>query len=164
MTPEPCTVTEATPLAEVVQVMEQRRIKRVPVVHGRHLVGIVSRSDLLRVLSGVLSSKEKTASDDAEIRENVMAELGKQPWISLNFIDVIVQNGVVQLRGSVMDDRTRRALVVAAENVPGVKQVHDRLVGIEPMSGTVVLHDDADIAGAKITKLENSHVSSNSTR
>jgi CBS domain-containing protein len=119
MTPEPCTVTEATPLAEVVQLMEQRRIKRVPVVHGRHLVGVVSRSDLLRVLSSGLSNEEKPASNDAEIRETILTELGKQPWASLNFIDVIVRNGVVELRGSVMDDRTRQALVVAAENVPG---------------------------------------------
>jgi CBS domain-containing protein len=164
MTPDPCTVTEATPLAEVVQLMEQRRIKRVPVVHGRHLVGIVSRADLLRVLSGVLSSKEMAASDDAEIRETVMAELGKQPWASLNFVDVIVRDGCVELRGSVMDDRARRALVVAAENVPGVKQVRDHLVGIDPMSGMVMLHDDAAFAGAKITRSENSHVSASSMR
>jgi hypothetical protein len=133
-------------------------------VHGRHLVGIVSRADLLRVLSGVLVSKEKAVSDDAEIRETVLAELGQQPWASPNFVDVIVRDGCVELRGSVMDGRARRALAVAAENVPGVKQVRDHLVGIEPMSGMVVLHDDADIAGAKITKLENSHVSSNSMR
>jgi len=53
MTPAPYTVGEATPLTEVVQLMERHQIKRVPVVYGRRLVGIVSRADLLRALAGL---------------------------------------------------------------------------------------------------------------
>jgi hypothetical protein len=38
----------------------------------------------------------------------------------------------------VTDDRERQALGILAENVPGLKRVHDRLVWVEPMSGTVI--------------------------
>jgi hypothetical protein len=45
---------------------------------------------------------------------------------------------VVTLSGCVLDERQRGALKVLAENVPGVKAVHDRLVWIEPISGTAL--------------------------
>jgi len=48
MTPKPLTVSENTPLEKVAALLEQNRIKRVPVVRGGKLVGIVSRADLLR--------------------------------------------------------------------------------------------------------------------
>ena len=35
----------------------------------------------------------------------------------------------------ITDDRERQGLTVMAENVPGVKKVHDHLVWVEPMSG-----------------------------
>src|SRR6185312_1346397 len=58
MTPNPYAVSEATPLSEVVQLMERHRIKRVPVVCGRRLVGIVSRADLLRALARLAPAAE----------------------------------------------------------------------------------------------------------
>jgi hypothetical protein len=51
---------------------------------------------------------------------------------------MIVRNGTVEYWGTLFDERKRRALIVAAENVPGVKGVRDHLVWIEPMSGTIV--------------------------
>jgi osmotically-inducible protein OsmY len=67
-----------------------------------------------------------------------VAELQKQPWAPLAAIDVVVVDGVVKLSGAILDERQRGALRVAAENIPGVKQVEDHLVWIEPMSGTVI--------------------------
>jgi CBS domain-containing protein len=80
MTAEPYTVSEATPLAEVVQLMERHRIKRVPVVRGCRLIGIVSRADLLRALAMIARTAETVAANDAEIRERLIAELPKQSW------------------------------------------------------------------------------------
>jgi CBS domain-containing protein len=148
MTRDPCTVTEWTPLEEVVQLMERRRIKRVPVVCGRQLVGIVSRANLLRALANLASESEAVATNDAEIRERVLAEVTRQPWASGVFVDAVVRKGIVELRGTFTDDRARQALVVAAENVPGVKQVREHLVWIEPMSG-IVLEDNSDASAAR---------------
>ena len=77
-----------------------------------------------------------------------MAELSKQSWAPE--INVIVRNGVVELWGVITDERQRRAIVVAAENAPGVKLVHDHLVWIEPMSG-MFLQSEEDEAQAKVS-------------
>jgi hypothetical protein len=47
----------------------------------------------------------------------------------------VVKNGIAEIWGTIMDERERQATIVAVENVPGVKQVHDHLVWVEPMSG-----------------------------
>ena len=47
MTPEVQTVDEVTPIEDIVDLMERRRIKRVPVVCGGQVVGIVTRFNLM---------------------------------------------------------------------------------------------------------------------
>lgn len=148
MTPNPYTVTEATPMSEVVQLMERHRIKRVPVVCGRRLVGIVSRADLLRALARLARATETVATNDAEIRERVMVELRRQSWAPLDLINVIVRDRIVDLQGTITEDSARQAMVVAAENVPGVRAVHDHLVWVEPVSGMTVLPQDTRAASA----------------
>jgi len=54
----------------------------------------------------------------------------------------VVRNGVVELWGTITDERERQAIVVAAENVPGVKAVKDNLAWVEPMSGMVFYQSD----------------------
>ena len=53
MTPavELCTATEDMLLEDIVQLMERQNVKRLPVVRGESLVGIVTRSDLLRAVA-----------------------------------------------------------------------------------------------------------------
>jgi CBS domain-containing protein len=138
MTGEVHTVREYTPLNEIVDTMERRRIKRVPVLSGRKLVGIITRSNLLRALVGLSRATPESSASDATIREAFVAELKKQSWAPLAAIDVVVIDGVVKLSGAILDERQRHALRVAAENIPGVKKVEDHLVWIEPMSGTAI--------------------------
>jgi osmotically-inducible protein OsmY len=64
--------------------------------------------------------------------------LKTQPWTSVIAIDVAVRNGVVHLSGTITDDGQRRALRVAAENVPGVKKVEEYLTWVDPISGFYV--------------------------
>ena len=70
------------------------------------------------------------------VREHVIAELARAPWAP-HGLTVDVGNGVVTLDGVILDERMRRALRVAVENVPGVKAVADRIVWLEPHSGMV---------------------------
>jgi CBS domain-containing protein len=138
MTSEALTVTEDAPLEEVVNLMEKKRIKRVPVVRGNKVVGIVSRANLLRALASIAGEAKPTGSDDQTIRERIVAEFQGQKWAPVNMIDVIVRNGIVELWGTITDERERQALIVAAENVPGVKRVNDHITWIEPTSGMVL--------------------------
>src|SRR6202140_2919617 len=48
MTPEPLTVREDTALEEIVRLMERNHVKRLPVMRGDKIVGIVSRANLLQ--------------------------------------------------------------------------------------------------------------------
>ena len=138
MTERVFTVTPETPLADLVALMETKHVKRVPVVDQGRLVGIVSRADVMAALVGLLSEKPAGAATDTEIRDQILAEIDRQPWGPRGSVDVIVTNGVVVLKGTIPDERERAALCVAAENVPGVKAVHDRLVWIDSVSGIVI--------------------------
>jgi CBS domain-containing protein len=135
MTSDVQTVTEETLLGDIVALMEKHRIKRLPVMRGDELVGIVSRANLLRALAGVAGEIAPAPKTDEDIRERVLAELEAQSWAPGDMIDVIVRNGVVELWGTVLDERQRGAARVAAETVPGVKAVKSHIVWVEPVSG-----------------------------
>jgi predicted transcriptional regulator len=137
MTPQPLSVAEDTPLAEVVDIMERNRVKRLPVVRGGGLVGIVSRANVLHAVAGLSPTAIAAAATDSTIRDQILAELGKESWAPVALVDVTVREGVVHLWGTLVDERQRRAVGVVAENVPGVKAVHDHLV-YDPIAGVAV--------------------------
>jgi CBS domain-containing protein len=133
MTPDPWTISEDQSLEAVVDMMERRRIKRIPVTRGQHVVGIVSRANLMHALASLARDASPLAGDDSAIRDGIVATIAKLDWAPL--VNVIVKDGIAELYGVVHDDRERQGLVVAAETVPGVKQVVDHLVWVEPISG-----------------------------
>jgi len=132
------TVSEDTSLEKVVEMMERYRIKRVPVLRGKKIVGIVTRANLMHAMVSLARGEPKAATGDAAIRQELLKELKTEKWALASMINVVVRAGVVELWGMIVDDRQRQALVVAAENVPGVKQVKDHLTWVEPTSGVVI--------------------------
>jgi CBS domain-containing protein len=138
MTADVVSVAEETPLAEIVQLMQRHHIKRLPVLRGDALVGIITRADLMRALAKLLEQPPPSAPGDDEIRKRLVAELEKTAWAPLGSVTIGVHDGVVELDGVISNEREREAVRVAAENVSGVKGVRDRLVWVEPISGTVV--------------------------
>ncbi len=129
MTRKVVAVTPKTPLGAAADLLDRHRIKRLPVVEDGRLVGIVARADLLRALAGALTRPAATpAADDAALRDAVLAALRSQPWGRMATRGtVMVENGTVHLWGTVMDEAERRACVIAAEAVPGVKTVADHM-------------------------------------
>lgn len=138
MTTPVISVSPETDLSEVVALMESRRIKRVPVLENGRLVGILSRADLVRALEQLLPKVNTQPVADAELRQRVLAEIGKQHWAPRSGIDVRVENAVAELRGIITDESERAALRVLAENVPGIKRVVDQLVWVEAASGILM--------------------------
>lgn len=137
MTPNVHCIAEDTPLAEVVALMQRHHIRRLPVVRGEKVVGILSRADLVRALGEQLGAPAATA-DDATIREKILEELAGKPWVPIMSIGIDIEDGTVQLDGCVYDTRERDAIGVVAENTPGVKHVENRIVCLEPTSGVLL--------------------------
>jgi len=128
MTREVVTVTEETPLAKIAQLLEERRIKRVPVVRDSRIVGIVSRADLLRALAVQdIKPMVPVTQDDRVIRDQLLAVLKREPWADTHLLNILVSDGVVHLWGLVGSDAEQKALRVAAETIPGVRGVEDHL-------------------------------------
>jgi CBS domain/BON domain len=130
MTPEVRTVTEDTPLEEVVHLMERHQVKRVLVLRDDKLVGIVTRANLLHALASVGAETKPRPASDTSIRERLYAELKSQSWAPVGLINVVVRNGVVHLSGTLLDERHRGAIRAAAERIPEVKAIEDRLVWV----------------------------------
>jgi CBS domain-containing protein len=128
MTRNVVTVEPDTPLAEVAAILEKNRIKRVPVVKNGKIVGIVSRANLLQALASMRKQIEGITPSDAVIRERVIEKLKAEPWARPSLINVIVQNGTVDLWGVVDSPTEKKAVRVAAEITPGVTAVNDNLI------------------------------------
>ncbi|SFV34186.1 CBS domain-containing protein [Hyphomicrobium facile] len=142
MTPDPITIGEDTDLDEIIHLMEKHQIKRLPVVTDDAVVGIVSRANIVQALAGLARGSGPVREDDTAIRDQVRAELRKLPWMAIEFITPTVKDGIVDLWGSFTAYQQDRAAVVAAENVPGVKEVRNHLAWVDPVSGLVVYSPD----------------------
>jgi CBS domain-containing protein len=91
MTTEPVTITEDTPLDEVVATMERRRIKRLPVMRGTQVVGIVSRANLIQALATFRNRKLLPQPiADADLRQKVVSRLASEPWVRPSLVNVTV--------------------------------------------------------------------------
>jgi len=149
MTSEPLvTVSEETPLERIVALMEKNSIKRVPVMRDGKIVGMVSRSNLLQAVASLAHDVPDPTADDDHIRNRVIDLLAKQDWCPFG-LSVVVRDGIVHLSGVITEERARQASVVAAENVTGVKNVHDHLCWVDTMSGMYLsTPEDEDYAKA----------------
>ena len=146
MTDDVKSADEQTQLGDIVAMMERNRIKRVPVLRGKKVVGIVSRANLLRALASVMHKLPAGSIDDTAIRQKIVDALQQEKWTPIATVDAIVRDGVVTLTGYVLDERQRAALKVLVENVAGVKQVRDEMVWVEPMSGLTIPSEEARAA------------------
>ncbi|HEX7074066.1 MAG TPA: CBS domain-containing protein [Hyphomicrobiaceae bacterium] len=128
MTRQVITATEETPVQDIVKLMKANGIKRVPIVRDNKVVGIVSRADLLRGLALEAKMMPDATAEDYALRDQVLQALSGEARGSRTSINVLVQNGTVELRGALPDASLLEKLVSAARQVPGVKDVVNRLV------------------------------------
>jgi CBS-domain-containing membrane protein len=134
MTRTVVTVDEATPVAEIVNLLEEHRIKRVPVMRDGKLVGLVSRANLLHALASAQVEPARSAGSDRAIQARIVAALKSQPWWSKRNCSVIVTDGVAHLWGNAESPEEREAFRVTAETTPGVRAVKNHVNVLRPMS------------------------------
>ena len=124
-------VRDDAELRDVADILDKRRIKRVPVVQADHLVGIITRGDLVRALSQAQISKAVENIDNAALHATLHDRLRSQPWVNDNYISLAVNDGIVELWGFVDTVEQRDALRILVEETDGVKRVDDRIrVGV----------------------------------
>ncbi len=135
MTRDVLTVEETTELAEIADLLETKRVRRVPVVRDGVIVGIVSRANLVRALAMVpAATTDGNVLDDFAIRDALLTELRGKPWAKVWTSEVTVRDKVVHVWFA--DDQPieeREAIRIAAENTPGVARVEEHLVHV-PMT------------------------------
>jgi CBS domain-containing protein len=148
MTAKVATISEDADLETAVDEMIKHRVKRLPVLRGDAVVGIISRSDILK---GLLASLPKPggAHPDAEIKAAIQAELDKLAWAPRSSVRIDVAKGAVTFDGAIIDERMRDGLKVIAENTPGVTSVIDHMCWIEPNSGFYMAPPEAEDAARK---------------
>lgn len=128
MTREVIAVSETTALAEIADLFETKRIKRVPVLRDGALVGIVSRANLVRALAAA-PAQPTADGDDRSLRARLLAELSGQEWARIWAADVLVRDRVVHFWfADDQPEEERQAMRIAAENIPGVRQVEQHIV------------------------------------
>jgi CBS domain-containing protein len=111
MTREVVALAEEADAAEAGRLLLERRIKSIPVLRGRRVVGIVARRDLLAVLA------RRDQDIAGELEALLASELGApSPY------RVTVEDGSVTLTGPT-DPTSRRLAVLLTREVPGVVQV-----------------------------------------
>lgn len=109
MTPDPYTVREDHDVAELARTFASTGWKSAPVVRGDVLLGVVSRSDVIRAM----------ARPDSEIYAEIssaFAEIGLETW------QADVTFGVVRITGTA-SDRELAAATSIAQSIKGVRRV-----------------------------------------
>lgn len=134
MTRNVLTVAADASVPEIVDLLEEKRIKRVPVVREGRVIGIVSRANLLRALeSGTRSVPTEPSDTDRQIQLRILAELERQPWWHKRNCSIVVSEGIAHLWGTTESPEEREALRVAAEGTAGVRGVKNHINVVRPM-------------------------------
>ncbi len=119
MTQPPVTITPGEPVTSAARLMYQCKVKRLPVVtDDGHLVGIISRADVLSVY------RRRDEDIGREITQNV---IGCEFLADPARFAVAVKDGVVTLEGRPETASQGRDILAVTWHVEGVVSVRDRL-------------------------------------
>ena len=118
MTAPARTTSPSTGVCEALTTMNRGHVGRLVVMDGGRLVGILTRSDLLRVFT----------RSDAALEEDARLSVRQATGPAGADLGVEVADGIVHLRGSVERASTAVAAACAARDVPGVVDVEDDVV------------------------------------
>jgi CBS-domain-containing membrane protein len=126
MTRHVITVNAGTPLSEVASLLDKHQIKRVPVVDKGKIIGIVSRANLVQAL---INRSQEIAAKTVEVSvlyNNILTQLQSERW-SPGGVNIIVDDGIVELWGIVESDVQKDAIRIAVEAIPDVRTISDNI-------------------------------------
>ena len=115
------------PIESAALILDQHRIRRVPVVADGQLLGILSRGDLIKALAKAPARAGGQPSDERLVRE-MRARLAEEPWVSNRGIVVQAKDGVLSLWGLVLTETEKSAVETMARTIEGCKGIDSQLV------------------------------------
>ncbi|WP_159079787.1 MULTISPECIES: CBS domain-containing protein [Methyloceanibacter] len=121
-----CTTKDAS-LSEIARLLESNHVKRVPVLEGGQIAGVVSRADVLQGLAALRGREEEPTIEDLNIRMGIVELVKRRGGVSMQSVNVVVLSAEVFLWGIVEDDEDRVAVGDAAEALVGSGKVHNFL-------------------------------------
>ena len=116
-------VSPETPVADIARLLEEKRIKRVPVIDDGKMIGIVSRANLMQALASTPTVSLDRSTSDQKKREVVLAALAQVPGLNPVHLNVVVENGRVDVWGIAGSDAEEKAARVALANIDGLGEV-----------------------------------------
>lgn len=123
MTAATVTIGGEASVEEAARVLEEKGVRRLPVLEGRRLVGVLSRADLLRALLTPEAPGPAT-TDDRALRAAIQAALREAAWTHAYSVHFVVRGGEVTFFGFAAPTEIQRGLRVLAEGIAGVSAVH----------------------------------------
>lgn len=124
-------VSKDAQLSEVAEILDTHRIRQVPVMEDGSLVGMISRADLVRKLAEATITPSASRPENGVLQKAIWHRIKAEGWVHSALVNIVVNNGVVELWGAVASDDQRRALHLLVEGVNGVRRVEDH-VGLLP--------------------------------
>jgi CBS domain-containing protein len=135
MTREVITADAETLLEDVATLILKHQKKRIPIVRDGGVVGIVSRTDLVKAMlshgAPITQPAAESPKTDGALRRQVADAIHKLNIPLGGSFDVVVRDGSAHLWGQVASVEEDRACEFAAAQVPGVTGVmsHMQVVG-----------------------------------
>ena len=118
-------VSPAQTLEIAASIMHRCGIRRLPVLADGELVGIVSRSDLIKALA--TAPRTGGATSDTELETTMAARMAQERWASSSNVLIEAHDGVIALLGTVETEAAKSALETMARGIEGCVSVSNQL-------------------------------------
>lgn len=128
MTKEVFTAPPDQTIDKIVDLMLEKKIHMVPIMRGEHIIGVVSRTDILRFLASLEREIESQPVNDDDIRETVTAALKKNICAPVNHLQIRVVSGNVYIKGEIESPEHHHAVEAIVQSIRGVKNIHNDLL------------------------------------
>jgi CBS domain-containing protein len=123
-------------LGDVAELLDRKKLKRLPVTQNGQLAGMITRGDLVRALTVRLREAAASPGVSEDLARSIRSRMQRETWLDTALVSVSVDGGEVELAGLVASHDQRRALRLLVEDTPGVKRVDDKL-SIKPSAPMV---------------------------
>ena len=129
------TISDEANLQAVAATLDTQGIKRIPVIRDGRLVGIITRSDLVRALAHANPAGIGAPHDNAVVQKEILGKMAEQSWLNTSYVNVQVREDIVELGGFIASEDQRHALHALVREASSSSKIDDKLkIGLPTVS------------------------------